>query len=140
MRVALVLAGTGLMLVGAWGSVFGEDAAPLRVAALLLAAALVHDLVLAPAVALVGLVVRRLPRRLRSPVQVGLIVGAVVVLVSVPVVGRFGARADNPSLLPRDYGHGLALVLALVVVGVLVGIVVRVLTHGREDGACTPDA
>jgi hypothetical protein len=39
----------------------------------------------------------------------------VVVLVSVPVLGRFGAQADNPSLLPRDYPAGLALTLSVVV-------------------------
>ena len=42
-----------------------------------------------------------------------------------PVLGRFGARADNPTLLDRDYLAGWLVLAALVAVGVAAGTLVR---------------
>ncbi len=84
-----------------------------------------HDAVLAPltiGVALLG--VRLLPAAARPwSAAVGIVVGTLTI-VAIPVLGRFGARADNPSLLPRDYVGGWLLVVALVVlaVGALAGL------------------
>ncbi len=36
-------------------------------------------------------------------------------LVGVPVLGRFGAKADNPTLLDRPYWLGYAVIVAVVV-------------------------
>ena len=38
----------------------------------------------------------------------------VIFLVSIPVLGRFGFRPDNRTLLPRDYSVGLIVALAAV--------------------------
>ena len=35
-------------------------------------------------------------------------------LIAVPVLGRFGAKADNPTLLDRPYWLGYAVVVGLV--------------------------
>jgi hypothetical protein len=43
-----------------------------------------------------------------------LVLFGVLFLVSIPMLGRFGLRPDNPTLLPRDYGVGLILSLATV--------------------------
>ena len=111
----LVTAGTLLCSFGLLGSIFGDRTDPVRVAVLVVLAAVTHDLVIVPVVLAAGLVLRRTPEWARAPLQATLLVCAVVVLVSVPVLGRFGARADNPSLLPRDYPAGLAMTLGLII-------------------------
>lgn len=118
-RWPLYALGTAMMAWGAWGQVHGADTKPARVAVLWVASALGHDLVIAPVVVVVGLLVRRLPRR--GVVQGALLVAGGLVLVAVPALGRFGARADNPSVLPRDYRAGL--LVALGVVAVVAGTV-----------------
>ncbi len=96
-----------------------------------------HDLVLAPLVIGLGLLVLpRLPVVARAPVTVGTVVLASVTLVAVPVLGRFGASPGNPTLLDRDYVTGWLVLAALTTLGVAAAIVVRsrrsVATH-RSD-------
>jgi hypothetical protein len=47
-----------------------------------------------------------------------------VTVVAVPLLGRFGARADNPTLLDRNYllGWLVLATLTVVVVGVAVAL------------------
>jgi hypothetical protein len=40
---------------------------------------------------------------LRAPAAVALIVWGSITLLAVPVLGRFGALEDNPTLLDRPY-------------------------------------
>ena len=54
-----------------------------------------------------------------------------VTLLAVPVLGRFGARADNPTLLDRDYIAGWLVLAGLVAVGVAAGTLVRSRRVGR---------
>ena len=110
----LVATGSVLCSFGLLGSIFGDRTDPVRVAVLVVLAAVTHDLLLVPVVLAAGLVLRRVPEWVRAPLQGSLLICAVVVLASVPVLGRFGARPDNPSLLPRDYPAGLAVTLGLV--------------------------
>jgi hypothetical protein len=56
---------------------------------------------------------------------VGLVVLGSVTLLAVPVLGRFGARDDNPTLLDRHYGTGWLVVAGLVVLAVAVAGLVR---------------
>ena len=51
---------------------------------------------------------------------VGLVVLGTTTLFAVPVLGRFGARTDNPTLLDRDYTAGW-LVLAGIIAAAVVG-------------------
>ena len=75
---------------------------------------LVHDAVLAPLTVAAGLLLARLwPGRLPAAVVTGLVVVATVTLVAVPVLGRFGARADNTTLLDRNYLVGWLLLVTL---------------------------
>ncbi|MCU0312983.1 MAG: hypothetical protein MUC84_02845 [Solirubrobacteraceae bacterium] len=91
-------------------------------AAYLLGGLLVHDLLLAPAVVLISIALLHLvPSRLRPAAQATLIVAGSVALVAIPVLGGWGRRPDNPTLLPRDYGLGLAIALAVIVAAGLVG-------------------
>lgn len=137
-RWPLYALGTAMIGYGLWGQVYGDDTKPLRVAVLVVIAALVHDLVLAPLVLALGLLVRRLvPGRIRASVQGAAAVAFCLLLVSIPGLGRFGARSDNPSVLPRDYTEGLLLALAVVVLGALAHALTR---RWSSAGCRTPGA
>lgn len=90
----------------------------------LIGGVLFNDFVLAPVV--IGACVvgaRVLPRWARAPVVAGVIVLGALTLLAVPVLGRFGALPDNPSLLDRSYGLGWLAVAALVSAGVALACV-----------------
>lgn len=127
-RWPLYAAGTAMVAWGLYGQVLGDDTKPARVAVLWVAAALANDLVLAPLFLVLGLLGRRvLPGRLRGSVQGGVLVAGVLVLVAVPALGRYGARSDNPSVLPRDYTSGLLVALAVVAGGTVLHAAVHLL-------------
>ena len=70
-----------------------------------------HDLVLAPLVIVArGRGGEAAPRAWRAPAAAALVVLGSVTLLAIPVLGRFGARADNPTLLDRSYWAGWALI------------------------------
>lgn len=125
-RWPLYAAGSAMIAFGLWGELFGADTNPLRWAELLVVAALAHDLVLAPVVIALGLVTRRLmPARFRSAVQGAWLVSAVLLLVAIPGLGRFGAKADNSSVLPRDYPTGLAVGVGTVLLVTVLMVLFR---------------
>jgi hypothetical protein len=96
-----------------------------------------HDLLVAPATIGVGvLLARRVPERWGASVIAGTVVVATVTLAAVPVLGRFGARPDNPTLLDRDYVTGWLVFVAVVALGTLG----HVLWHARRTtGGGTSD-
>ena len=121
-----LLGGAGLLLLGYGGLllVSRQDLDRLAgVAGWLAGGVLLHDLVLAPAVVMGGvLLARLLPGPSRGPVAVGALVLGSVTLLAVPVLGRFGARPDNPTLLDRSYWAGWSLLAALTVVAVAAAV------------------
>lgn len=75
-----------------------------------------HDALLAPAVVAVGLLVAwRAGTPWRVPLLWLVVVLGPLTVVAVPVLGRFGARPDNPTLLDRPYllGYGAIVVVAV---------------------------
>lgn len=81
-----------------------------------------HDLLLAPVVLAVGVVVARsVPGRWRPPVQTALFFAGTASLYAYPLVRGYGHGLGNPTSLPRHYGLGLVMVVAVVWLGVLVG-------------------
>lgn len=102
--------------VGIWGLLSdAERTRPRESVRFVVGAALVHDLVLAPVVVLAGWVLAKaVPPRIRGPVQAALVVSAMVALFSVPFVRGYGRAVTNPSILPRNYGAGLAVTLGAV--------------------------
>jgi hypothetical protein len=104
------------------------------VAVWLAAGVVLHDAVLAVAtVALGALAVRLVPRPARAPLTAGFVVLGSVTLLAVPVLGRFGARADNATLLDRDYTAGWLLLAGLTALVVGAAVLVRSLRRtGRR--------
>ena len=119
-RWVLGAAGVTMVLVGVWhllGTRLSDLPGVLVFAA---GGVLAHDLVLAPLVALGGaLLVRVLPPSWRAPVVVGLVVLLSATLVAVPVLGRFGAKPDDPGLLPLPYLRHWLLLGGVVAAGVV---------------------
>lgn len=110
------VAGWALIAVGVQGMLAEEEAAnPEYLARVVVGAALVHDLVVAPLVCALAVLLGRLVRPpLRALVQAGLIASALVALYSYPFVRGYGRAPTNPSALPQNYGRGLALVLLAI--------------------------
>jgi hypothetical protein len=136
MRLRALLLGLGV-LVGAYGAFLlltRQDADQLVNAGIWLASGVVlHDFVLAPLV--LGLVVvgaRIVPVAARVPAASALVVLGAVTLLAVPVLGRFGARPDNPTLLDRDYTAGWLALAGVVLLATVVATLVRSRRQGRR--------
>ena len=111
-----VAAGWGVIAFGVWVLLRNaRETHPASFAPWFAGSALVHDFLLAPAAFAVGIVVARLvPPRIRPWFQGALVTSALVVAGSFPWVAGLGDSRGNASLLPGDYGLGLAVVLAVV--------------------------
>ena len=102
-----------------------ERTAPASWFTWLIGGALVHDLIVLPLVLLVGAGFAALGRPgLARSLRWAIAVGAILTVASFPVVARFGARDDNPTILPLPAGRNLLLVwVGLLAVAVVVGLV-----------------
>lgn len=141
-RVAIGLG--GLLAIG-YGAVLllGRGLSDTLAAGVWLAGGVVvHDGVLVPVTLGLGLLLGRVvPVSWRAPAAAaGIVLGSVTV-AAVPVLGRFGARVDNDTLLDRDYLAGWLVLAGLVVAGAVVGRLVggrvwhaRSAAGGRRDG------
>jgi hypothetical protein len=132
-----VLMGWGAIAFGVVGALnISSDTHPRSLAIWLVGSLLVHDLAIAPAVFVIGRVLRRkVADRFRAALQAVLYLSAVLVVVSIPVIGRFGARRDNPTLLPRDATTGLIVALALIWIGAaLLFLVARLRSRPAAHG------
>ncbi|QYJ05289.1 hypothetical protein KUV85_06325 [Nocardioides panacisoli] len=123
LRIALIGLGTLVAAYGGYVLVTRQDGDNLLSAGTWLVGGVVlHDAVLAPLTLAVAFVaVRLLAAPWRLPATVALVVLAPLTLLAVPVLGRFGALEDNPTLLDRPY---LASWLVLVAVAALTVAVV----------------
>ena len=98
-----LVAGYPLMAIGVWG-IFRDSGvtAPFNFALWFVGGNLVHDLVLAPVVLGVGLLLRRrLPGRLLGPVQWGAALsGMVLLFAAIPLLG-LGRSPLEPTVQPQ---------------------------------------
>lgn len=128
MRARVLIGGIGLAVAayGAW-LLLGDDLADLVAIAVWLAAGVVlHDFVLVPltlGVSWLGL--RWLPDGSRAAASAGLVVLGTLTVLAVPVLGRWGANTDNPTILDRHYGLGWLAVAGLTIMGVLLVLVAK---------------
>jgi hypothetical protein len=111
-----VVVGWGFILLGTIDYIAKRGASDaIKVATWVVGGNIAHDALLVPVVLLVGAVLTRcVPEPLRTPLRAGLVASACVVLVAVPVLGGYGRKAANPSLLPLDYGSAVLTALAIV--------------------------
>ncbi|MFL6075574.1 MAG: hypothetical protein ACJ73S_19480 [Mycobacteriales bacterium] len=136
MRRLLVLLGMAAIGYGGWRLVnlLASTTSRRSWATFFLGSLVGHDFLLAPLVVLVGVLLARvLPPLVKAPVQAGLILTAVLVLVEWPFVRRYGIRPDTPSALPRNYAHGLLLVLALVWAVIAGWVIMRLIRDRARD-------
>jgi hypothetical protein len=78
-------------------------------------AAVFHDLIVAPLVfAVAAIVLRRLRRPYRAPVQAALVMTALVAFATLPVVLQLGEPTMNPTVLPNDATPALLMVLGAI--------------------------
>ncbi|MBK1787156.1 hypothetical protein [Prauserella cavernicola] len=117
-RVLLVLPGLAAL---AWGLIlFGQFALPpgpqaFATAAWLIGGPVVHDVIVAPVVAIVALAVVRLsPQAWVAPLLTGAAVSGVLGLVSVPLLWREFGAAPMPGLHDRAVAPGLLVALGVV--------------------------
>ncbi len=120
MRKALGALGVGIAAYGGWLLLSRTDNDQLLDAGIWLASGVVlHDFVLTLGVLLVGaLSLRLLPEPAKAPAIVGMVVLGALTLVAFPVLGSFGAREDNPTLLDRPYLASWLVLVALTVLTV----------------------
>jgi hypothetical protein len=102
------------------------DTRPANLAKFAIGGALIHDLVFAPLVLVVGVLISRAtPGRVRSIVQAAVIVSGSLVLFAYPLVRGYAHTLHNPSSLPHNYTANLAVVLIVVWTIAAAAIVVR---------------
>ncbi len=110
-RIALGASGTLLGGYGAvllWRQVHWTTDWLANTGAYLFGGPILHDAVLAPAVALAGLAIARLvPASWRATLATGLLATGVLVLISVPLLWRPDPAQPNPGLQNRPYLTGL---------------------------------
>lgn len=93
----------------------------------LVAAVVIHDGVLSPAILAVGwALARAIPPRARRYVQAALISGGLIVAVAIPLILRAGKQPESKAILRQDFGGNLTILLGLVAALSLVFYAVRV--------------
>jgi hypothetical protein len=94
----------------------------------LIAALLLHDGLLSPAVVVVGaLVTSAVPPRARRYLQGALVTGALITVIAVPLIKRENSQAPAKAVLQQNFTGNLAVLLGIVGGGALVLYVVRVI-------------
>ncbi|WP_144712970.1 hypothetical protein [Curtobacterium pusillum] len=139
-RIVLVVLGVLVIAFGAY--VMVTTVRPNRIwglATWLIGAVILHDAILSPFVVVVGMLLRRTGRAIRTwalvVAQAAVVLGTVLALVVLPEIAAKVHGQKNPTVLPFDYGARL-----LVVEGVLLLVVVVVLlvgTRRRRTAAST---
>jgi hypothetical protein len=134
-RIALGAAGLAAAAFGGWHLV--ENGRLVAVLVWLVAAVAVHDGIVAPATLVVTATAARFVRgRARRPVLVAFVLLGTVTATAVPVLGGWGRRADNPTLLDRHYLLGWWAFAAVVVLGTsLGGVLGRVRRGPSREGS-----
>jgi hypothetical protein len=123
--------GWGIVAFGVWTLLQRAGSTkPLNFAVLFIGIAVVHDLLFAPTVSLIGRIAGpRLSPAIRTIVFITAVISGSLVLVALPPL--LGDPADNATLLPRNYAAGLLLSLAVVWAMAGIAIAVRRLVRKR---------
>lgn len=140
----IILAAAGILLL-AFGAFRLGTEIPVRnlafLAVWLVAALIIHDGLLSPAVVSVGWLLRRFaPDRGRRYLQVALIMSGLVTVVAVPMTYLRGSQPAVKALLLQDYGANTTLLLGIIAVVSLALYAVRVARdRAPASGQRTPN-
>ena len=134
-RIILTILGILVVLYGLAHLLISIPIATLLWVALwMIAALIIHDVVIAPSVIGVGWLLRRLlPDRARRYVQIGLIMAAGATIIAIPMIIRRGSQPPQKTLLIQNYAANLALLLGIFAGVALVLYVVRVVRDRGLD-------
>lgn len=95
---------------------------------------LVHDLLVAPLVVAVGaLLTRLLPTPARAPIVVGLVVSAMLAVISILFVLNPG-RPQEPGFLPLDYARNLTVLVGATMLVAVVWAAVATRRSRAQSG------
>lgn len=95
---------------------------------------ILHDGIIAPIVVAIGWALAKyVPSRGRAYIQGGLAVAGIVALFTLPMIYRRGKSQPGTTLLTRNYGESLLIVLALVAVGTVIAYAMRVRRDSRRS-------
>ncbi len=136
-RALLIAAGVA---VGAYGASLLLDLGQHNLSATvkwLAGGVVLHDGIVGPATVVVAAVAARMLKgRVPAPVIVGGIVLGTVTVVAIPVLGRFGQRPDNVTLLDGSYVVGWFAFAGLTLLLVVAALVRdrRTASRGGGDG------
>lgn len=120
LRMLLGVAGVAAIVFGLWHALGFEPEKLISAAVWLAGVVVLHDFVLSPVLAALGLAAGRVvPRRWRTPLVVAFVGWGAVTLIALPAMTGLGVRPDNPSLLDRPYVTTWWAGTALVVLCVL---------------------
>jgi hypothetical protein len=126
-----------VIILGVRAGLNDRELKPALLAKWLVGGLVLHDAIWLIAVAATGSVIAFAIRR-RLPLAIGWAVATSVMFVAIawPFVRGYGLRADNPSVLPRNYAHGLLAYLAATWILAMVAVVVsRRRRRGRTRNA-----
>jgi len=134
-RIILAAAGIVLGLFGVYRLITEIPLSSLMALGVwLLAALLIHDGMLSPAVVGLGVLLRHfIPDRGRRYLQAALLVGAFVTVVALPMIYLRGSQPAVKALLLRNYGLNLTIILAVIAIITLSLYAIRV-AQDRNSG------
>ena len=130
--------GLPIMAYGVVGAATNAGTHPIKLATWIVGADLIHDLLVAPVVGLVGWLLVKVARRpWRAPLRAALITTALIVAIGwVPLRG-YGRIADNRSLAPLDYATTILTAVGAVWLACAVWIA-AVAVRGRTNVSQNP--
>lgn len=139
-RIAFAGSGILLGLFGAFRLVTEVPIGNLLVlAGWMIGAVVIHDGILSPLVIAVGWFIGRVvPVRARRYVQGGLIAGALITVVAIPLILRAGQEPASKAILRQNFGGNLTILLGLVAAVSLVLYAVRVARESHAGAEARP--
>ena len=137
-RISLATAGVLLGLYGVFRLLTNVGFVELLIlAAWLIAAVVIHDGLLSPAVLTVGwFLARRVPPRARRYLQGLLIVGGLLTVIAIPLMLRRDSQPASKAMLQQNYGGNLRILLALAAALSLLLYAIRV-ARRTDEGPST---
>jgi hypothetical protein len=142
-RWRIVLGVTGILLgLFGIGRLVTQVPVPslIGLAVWLVAALVIHDGIASPLVIAVGALLARVPPRGRRFLQAGMIAGAMITVIAVPMIVRQDSQPVSKSILNQNFGGNLTLLLGLVAAVALAAYAVRVARdQALSSGPSAPD-